>query len=471
MYFDQKFIKSVLPDVQFIGSFVDDHINFSIDSRAIQPDDVFIALKGTRVDGHDYIEHAVNNGAAGLMIEISKKDILNRFNKSVLADKFIILVNDTLSALTTLAAAWRAQFSYPVVGITGSVGKTSTKERLAQIFIHQSIPCLASSGNQNTRVGLSLNILKMRDYHKVAIFELGISRRGEMAELVKILDPKYAVITYIGHAHMEGLGSLTDIAAEKRDIFKYFNERSIGIINGDQPILSQVGYAHPVIRFGYKTINQVQARKVQPQNTQMSFVLKLYKQKFNVLINQPHEGAVLNALAAAATAYLLGVSPEKIVEGIQQPISVPGRFEECAISKTKSTLINDCYNANPESMKAALLAFHRINTKRSKIAVIGDMLELGPLAPFWHRQIGRFLRKVPSIRQVILVGNMVQWTKKTMPLGVSADIVPNWQEALKILDTKLSDESMVLVKGSRGMALDNIVNHLSSELTQEHSEK
>lgn len=470
MYFDQKFIQTVLPDVQFIGSFEDDHINFSIDSRTIQADDIFIAIQGARVDGHDFVEQALANGALGAMIETSKKSLLSSLSKELLRDKFFIMVNNTTTALTSLAAAWRAQFSYPVVGITGSVGKTSTKERLAQIFINQNIPCLATSGNQNTRVGLSLNILKMRDYHKVAIFELGISRRGEMAELVKILDPKYAVITYIGHAHMEGLGSLADIAAEKRDIFKYFTERSIGIINGDQPILSNVGYAHPVIRFGYKTINQVQARKVQPQNTQMSFVLKLYKQKFNVLINQPHEGSVLNALAAAATAYLLGVAPDKIVEGIQQPISVPGRFEERTLTQSKSTLINDCYNANPESMKAALLAFHRINTKRSKIAVIGDMLELGPLAPFWHRQIGRFLRKVPSIRQVILVGNMVQWTKKTMPLGVSTEIVASWQEALSVLQSKLTDESMILVKGSRGMALDNLVNHLSSE-THEQSEK
>ncbi|BDC34626.1 UDP-N-acetylmuramoyl-tripeptide--D-alanyl-D-alanine ligase [Candidatus Dependentiae bacterium Noda2021] len=461
MYFDQIFIEKIIPDAQIIGSCSGAHIQFAVDSRNVQPGDIFVALPGARIDGHEFVKEAFEHGAKGAMIAASKKDLLKSLSPAQLKDTCIIVVPDTLHALTTLASAWRAQFTYPVVAITGSVGKTSTKERLAQIFTYNNIPCVASAGTQNTRIGLALNMLKMRAEHKVAIFELGISRRGEMAVLAQLLKHTCGVITMIGHAHMEGLGSLADIAAEKRDIFKYFTESSIGIINGDQPILSQVGYSHPVIKFGYKTINQVQARKVQPQNTHMSFVMKLYKEKFNVLLNQPHEGSVLNALAAAAAAYLLGIPSAKIVEAIHQPIAVPGRFEERIISKNKSTLISDCYNANPESMKAALLAFHRINTKKSKLVVIGDMLELGPLAPFWHRQIGRFLRKAPSIRQVILVGNMVQWTKKTIPLGVSVDIVPNWQEAVTLLDAKMVDESMVLVKGSRGMALDNLVNHFT----------
>ena len=189
----------------------------------------------------------------------------------------------------------------------------------------------------------------------------------------------------------------------------------------------------------------------------VSFVLKLYKEKFNIVLQHPHEGAVMNSLAATALAYLLNVPSATIIKGIQEPIQVSGRFEEKALASKNGTIIHDCYNANPESMKAALLAFQKIETKAQKIAVLGDMLELGVNAPFWHRQLGRFLRKVPSLKHVILVGNMVQWTYKTVPVGMTVDIVPTWKEAIEKLEGRLAQESVVLVKGSRGIALDNLV--------------
>ena len=280
-------------------------------------------------------------------------------------------MHDMMQAFIKLACAWRDQFNYPVVGITGSVGKTSTKEILKSILHANNIPFIASEGNQNTRVGVAINIFKMRSNHQAAIFELGISKRGEMAELAKIARPSTAVITGIGHAHMEGLGSLADIALEKRDIFKYFNDSSIGIINGDQPLLANVGYNHPMIKFGSKTVNQIQARKIHATGTNISFVMKIYKEKCNVTLQHPHEGAVMNSLAATAIAYLLRVPTAKIIEGIQQPLRVSGRFEEKALSAKKGKIIHDCYNANPESMKAALLAFQKIETKAQKIAVLG----------------------------------------------------------------------------------------------------
>ena len=154
------------------------------------------------------------------------------------------------------------------------------------------------------------------------------------------------------------------------------------------------------------------------------------------------------------------------------PVVIAGRFEQRKLSHVQGFMINDCYNANPESMKAALLAFQRIETKAKKIAVLGDMLELGVNSPFWHRQIGRFLRKVPSLKQVILVGNLVQWTKKTIPAGVPVTIVDSWQEAVKHLREQLAhEESAILVKGSRAMGLNNLVdtftnNAISSEAVQ-----
>lgn len=457
MQFDLQFIKNILPNASIPYATVPEDISFSIDTRSLQVGQVFLAVDGARVDGHDYVLEALKKGAAGLLINAHKKQVLKDIPAALLQDKLVVVVEDTLVAFTQLATAWRKQFSYPVVGITGSVGKTSTREILKTIFETNGMKCLTTQGNENTRLGVALNIFKMRAHHDVAIFELGISKRGEMAELVRIAKPTTALITNIGHAHMEGLGSLSDIAVEKRDIFKCFDESSIGIINGDQAILTHVGYAHPVIKFGSKTVNQIQARKIQITPDGVSFVLKIYKEKYTIVLPQPHEGIVFNTLAAVSVANLLNVPVAKIIEGIQKPMHVAGRYEQKALAGKKGTIIHDCYNANPESMKAALLAFQKIDTKAQKIAILGDMLELGVNAPFWHRQLGRFLRKVPSLHHVILVGDMVQWTKKTLSVTVSVEHVPSWKEAVERLQLKLDQESVVLVKGSRGIALDNLV--------------
>jgi UDP-N-acetylmuramoyl-tripeptide--D-alanyl-D-alanine ligase len=463
MQLDERFIVNAVPGVTFLAHKFPSSMSFSIDTRTMQPGDIYVAIPGARVDGHDFVADAFKRGAAGIIAQQDKQHIFSAIPAKMRAKKLIMLVPDTQEALCQLAAAWRAQFSYPVVAITGSVGKTSTKQVLAAMLEAHGVHYLASRGNQNTRLGVSLNILRMQPDHEMAIFEVGISRRGEMAHLVSLLRPTTGVITGIGHAHMEGLGSLADIALEKRDLFKYFTEHNIGIINGDQPLLARVSYAHPVIKFGTKTTNQIQARKIKVTDAQVTFVLKLYKEKKEIQLTNPHQGAVFNALAATAVAHQLGISAEAIVQGIQKPVSVSGRFEQRTIKAARGTIINDCYNANPESMKAALLAFQQVNTEAQKIAVIGDMLELGVNSPFWHRQLGRFLRKVPSLSHLILVGSLVSWTKKTAPLGLSIDTVPTWQEAVKKLEQRLQKKSVVLVKGSHGMSLDNLVNHFSEQ--------
>jgi UDP-N-acetylmuramoyl-tripeptide--D-alanyl-D-alanine ligase len=461
MRFDEHFIQMALPDAIILEKNFPENVSFSVDSRTLKEGEIFVALEGSHVDGHAYIQDALKNGAAGVILAAAKKDIIDALPAALRAKKLFVLVHDTLQALIKMATVWRSQFSYPVVAITGSVGKTSTKEILAHILSEQGLKFCVSKGNQNTRIGLSLNILNMRAEHQAAIFELGINKRGEMAQLVHILRPTTAVITAIGHSHMEGLGSLADIAQEKRDIFKYFTEDSIGIINGDQPILAQVGYTHPVIKFGTKTINQIQARKIHVGNNNVTFVLKLYKDKIPVTLVGTNVGRVFNCLAAAAAAYVLGVSKQNIVQGLQKEVKVSGRFEMRSLVRGQGTLINDCYNASPESMKAALLALEHVDTDAQKVAVLGDMLELGVNSPFWHRQLGRFLRKVPSLKKVVLVGDMVKWTKKTIPLTVQVEHVSTWQEAVAKLEHIVDHESVVLVKGSRGMKLDNLVEYFA----------
>jgi UDP-N-acetylmuramyl pentapeptide synthase len=301
-------------------------------------------------------------------------------------------------------------------------------------------------------------MLKMRVEHEAAIFEVAAGNRGDIVQIVDILRPTNAVITGIGHQHMAELGSLNDIAQEKRSIFKYFLENSIGAVNGDQLSLSSVGYTHPVIKFGSKTTNQIQVRKINITPDAIHFVLKIYKKKYPVVLKDTHEGTIYNILAATAIAHLLNVSDETIVRAIQKPLQVPGRFEHCIMKNNKGILINDTYNANPESVKAALSAFHAIETKAKKILVLGDMQGLGQNTAFWHRQIGRFLRKIQSLKAIILVGSDISWTKRTSPMGLPISVVASWQEAVEALNGYLDTQSLVLVKGSRNLHLENVVN-------------
>jgi len=462
--FDEHFLKGALSQVTCIAKNFPKDVSFSIDSRTLKKGDIFIAVEGAQFDSHTVITEVLQGGACGVFLNESKKEILDTIDAQLLKNKLIVLVENTVDALIAMATAWRAQFDYPVVAITGSVGKTSTKEMVSNILTSHNTKHIASFGNQNTRIGLSLNVLKMSEDLRAAVFEVGISRRGDMSRLIDILKPTIALITSVGHSHMEGLGSLADIAAEKREVFKYFTNESIGIINGDLPILSDVGYDHPVIKFGCKTTNQIQARKINVGNGVVDFVIKIYHNKYKVQLQSAHSGMVYNALAAASIGYLLGVSDEHIVKGIEVPVQMPSRFEKRSLSKGKGVLINDCYNASPESMKAALLAIEQVDTDAKKIAVLGDMLELGVNSPFWHRQLGRILRKTPSLRHVILVGQLVSWTKKTVPIGVKVEHVESWDIAVKKLNSMMDkkNESLVLVKGSNSMNLIKLVDHFTS---------
>jgi UDP-N-acetylmuramoyl-tripeptide--D-alanyl-D-alanine ligase len=458
MQFDQDFIQSVIPSASVLCGVFPENPRFTVDSRITEPGDIFVALKGSRCDGHDFIHDALFNGAAGIIIATEHIDriatIKNRSNV------WILVVADPYNALIALAMKWRSLFTGHVIGITGSVGKTSTKEIVAHIFNHAGFSIYASRGNQNTQLGIALNILLIRPEHRFAVLEAGISKRGEMAELVKLMQPTTAIITNIGHAHMEGLGSLHDIALEKREIFKYFSEHNIGIINGDQPILSQVSYKHPIIKCGLKTTNQIQARKVHVASDRISCVLKIYRDKYPLVVHHANSGMISNILAATAVAHLLEVPREAILSSIAQPRSLKGRFERCMIPRSHSVIIDDSYNANPESMKAALLAFHRVDTHIHKIAILGEMCELGISSPFWHRQLGRFLKKVPSLKYVVLVGSMTKWVKKTAPLGLEIDMVASWEEAIPLVVKHVTQKSLIFVKGSLTTNVSLIVDHL-----------
>lgn len=454
-----SFVSRVVPDAVLVQGVWDSFHPFSIDSRTVAPGDIFVALPGQKVDGHDFIRQALEHGAAGIIIQATYQESLasvyGRYPKCI-----VLVVSDTYECIIQLATQWRAQLRVPVIAITGTVGKTSTKQLLAHMLHEAGATYLVSAGNQNTLVSIALLLLRVTSAHAGVVCEVGISKRGEMARIVAMLRPTIGLITCVGHGHLAGMGTLLDVASEKRDLFSSFGADSVGFINGDQPLLTNIAYPHLIVRFGTKLTNQVQARKIRIIDDCITFVLSLYKRKYQVSVSGTHRGFVYNILAAVSVAQYLGVSDAVILHALSTVPVVPGRFEKKQIVGTQMIVIHDCYNANPESMKAALEAFEKLETVDCKVAVIGDMLELGVDELFWHRQIGRFLKKTPSVRRFILVGSRVPALVATMPSDCRVDVVSTWQEAVPLIQPLLATPSVVLFKGSNGVGLYHIIDRL-----------
>jgi UDP-N-acetylmuramoyl-tripeptide--D-alanyl-D-alanine ligase len=481
MIYTPYFFKTALPDAKFITSFamLDDFFiqneifGFCIDSRKIETDQIFIALQGEQVDGHVFIKEVLLKGAVGLIIEEDKEFLLKNIDAKLLENKLVIVVKDSLHALKQLAKIWRHRFKCTVIGVTGSVGKTTTKQMLANIFKQANIPAYVSLKNQNTVIGLSLNILNLRQEHKLAVFEMGISHKGEMEELADVLRPNIGIITYISIAHGQGLGSLKEIAKEKQNIFKFFKSNNIGIIWGDNNKVKNLYYDFPIITFGLKTKNDIQARMINiNEDGSTSFNLKIYNNKYPIQILNSHAGIINNILASSSLATFLGIDHKFILQGINTYKSFEGRFEQRKLKSFPGHLIHDCYNASPQSMKAALESFSKIPKQKDglsfkKIVVLGDMLELGKKEIYWHRQTGKLLSKNLDLDFIILVGKLSRHICKTIPafLKNKTKKVKDWKQASSALNEYLSRSnnkgSVILFKSSRGIGLDNIIKELS----------
>ena len=459
MQIDVHFLLQVLPTAIIQGNFVT-HLHFSIDTRNLQQGDTFIALKGQRVDGHDFIAEAFLRGACGIIADKKyQKLFINKYEQE-LKQGCIIFVDDTLQALIQLAYAWRSKFAFPIVAITGTVGKTTTKEMMKNVLQETKKRFLVSSGNQNTIIGVSLNILKMRQDHEVGIFELGISEIGAMKKMVELLRPTYAAITCIGHGHLEGLGTLAQVSHEKREIFAMFNQTNVGVINGDQKELSEISYPFPVVRFGKKTKNQIQARKIMIQDNSIHFFAKIYQKKYKVVLPSCNQAYVMNALAALCIGKLLNIDDELLIAGISKPVRVAGRFELLP-HVSGSVLIHDGYNANPESVKASIDAFERYQTTLKKVLVLGDMMELGEQSVFWHRQLGRMASKISNLESVVLIGSQVALAKKTLPIGISCTVFSNIEDAFDhVKSMLLQKDKVILCKASNSLRFTELIHKL-----------
>lgn len=434
-------------------------LSLCFDSRKLQPGQWFIALSGAQADGHAFVVHAVEQGAVGLII--STMQVLDQLTPQQRECLAIIHVDDTQAALVALATAWRASLKVPVVGITGSVGKTSTKQMLASVLAAAEIPAAVSYGNQNTLVGLSVNLLRVKPTDEVVVCELGINERGEMDQLVELVRPTIGVVTAIAAAHTAGLGSVAEIADEKCKIFRY---AELAIINGDYSLLNERTYQQPVVCFGTTVNAQIKLITCDGCN----IVIDIDGQQLAATLQSHHVAFRAAALAATAVARALNIDCKKLVTGLEAYVGYSGRFECKRLKDGRGYLISDCYNASPISVQAAIEAFDQSTSPDgqpcTKVMVLGDMRELGEQTAYWHEQVAMTIAaKASSVGLVVLVGDqMKQVAGLTTHEKRQVLLADDWQGAISLLNQMFSDRNFYcLVKAARSMQFDKIVDYFS----------
>ncbi len=426
-----------------------------VDSRKIRKGGIFIATKGERVDGHSFIPAVEEMGAMGVICERQPEKIGIPY----------ILVEDSFKALRDVAEFYRKQLDVKVVGITGSVGKTSTKEFIASVLSHK-YQVWKTQGNFNNEVGLPLTVLSISDEHQIAVLEMGISNFGEMHRLSKIARPDICVMTNIGQCHLENLGSREGILKAKSEIFDFMNPEGYVFVNGDDDQLAKVSLRikHAPVHFGLGVENEIFASDVISKGLFGTHaVIHGSLQVFPVEIPLPGEHMVWNALAAAGVGLLMGLKPEEIKQGIAGVKAVGGRSN--VMQLPDYTLIDDCYNANPASMRAAIDLLSAALGR--KVAVLGDMFELGTDEKRLHGEIGAYAVK-KKIDIVICAGSlarcMYEQGKLTKEEGESPSELyyfPERDEMLAALPDILKKQDTVLVKASHGMEFEKVVESLA----------
>lgn len=434
----------------------------SIDSRKTGKKDLFVAIRGENHDGHTFINDLVESGVKGLIINEEKKaDFpVEAWNKKGIT---CIAVKDTITALGALANSQRIEAGVKVVAITGSNGKTSTRAMTASIFSQRFITH-ATSGNFNNEIGLPLTLLKLGYQHEWAVVELGMNAPGEIERLGRICMPDIGVITNVGTAHLEGLGSIENIARAKGEILSTINTNGTAVINAAIPLFSELikEMGPDLFVFGESENANVKASSISVTNGFVRFQLTIGQESATVTLKTPGVFMVPNALAAASAGVLAGFSIEEIKHGLENFTPVKGRM---TIIKTDSglNLIDDTYNANPDSMMAAITTLKKLTGKGRSFLVAGDMLELGEGTVKLHEQIGSFAAG-SGIENLCITGrNAEHVSKGAQNSGMSSEFIftGTKKEIITNLSKKLNKGDWILIKGSRSMAMEEIVKELS----------
>jgi len=435
----------------------------STDSRTLRKGDLFIALSGKNFDGGEFVSNAAKQGAAAAIV-----------NENVAIDELnvnipVLFVKNTLKSLGQLAVFWRNQFKLPVIGLTGSNGKTTVKEMIA-IILRQaacnknnldgqpSDPILATEGNLNNDIGVPLMLLRLRPHHQFAVFEMGMNHVGEIAYLTQLVKPDVALITNAGNAHIEGLGSVEAVARAKAEIFQGLSEQGIAIINADDVYASIwrdcVG-ARETIDFGLAKTAQINAT-YQMNALTSQLQLRLPDGVTAVQLQVPGVHNIYNALAAVAAAVALKIDKTTIAAGLAKFAGVKGRIQQKR-GWNNALLLDDTYNANPDSVRAALAVLAATSGK--KILVLGDMGELGDAAIDLHREIGQDARNA-GLDQLLTLGKLS--AHATEKFGKDAQHFDSIDALLSTAGNLLAEDVTLLIKGSRFMQMERVVQHLEA---------
>lgn len=425
--------------------------NFSKDTREINKDDVYVGIKGEKFDGNLFYNDAFDKGASVCILE-HIDNIEDKYK-----DKTIILVEDSIKCLQTLATYKRSLYNIPVVAVTGSVGKTSTKDIIASV-LSKKYNVLKTEGNNNNHIGLPLTILKL-DNHEVLVVEMGMNNLGEISLLSKIASPTIGVITNVGTAHIGNLGSRENILKAKLEIIDGMDKNGILIVNNDNDLLTKINIGNKVINIGIDSKSDYNAKNIKEDIFSSTFEIN----NKNFGINVGSKVFVYNSLFAYAIGKCLNLTDEEIKRGIKDFKLSPHR-QERKVTKDEVILIDDTYNANYDSMSSSLSLLGK--TKNRKVAILGSMLELGEYSKDIHENIGKEV-KLNNIDILVTVGNEAKYiAKEAIKNGFNEDKVYSFDkenETYSLLDKILIKDDIVLLKGSHSIELYKIVDYLMNK--------
>ena len=419
------------------------------DSRAVRPGALFVALRGERTDGHRYITSALESGAVACLTMEEPETLL--------PGKAYVLVEDTMTAIGRAAHAYLGRFPIPIIGITGSVGKTTTKDMVASV-LSQHYRVLKTEGNFNNELGLPLTLFRLTSQDQICVLEMGMNHFGEIDYLTQIARPDVAVITNIGDAHIENLGSRGGILRAKSEIFRYMQPGSLAVLNGDDPLLRTLeGTIGPdIVFFGEDHEPPYAATSVHQLGAKgLACTIRTPRDTFDVTVPALGSHMIYPVLTACAIGERFGLTTEELIAGIRA--FVPTKMRMNIVHQGALTILDDSYNANPQSMRAALeVLAHSGGTRR--VAILGDMFELGALGPELHRSVGEFAGQVGGIDALLAIGDLAWNIYDAASQSDIPDVfyAPNKEEALALLPGLVQPGGVVLVKASRGMAFEEL---------------
>lgn len=419
----------------------------AIDSRQIAENELFFALVGERADGHDFVAEATRRNAAGVVV-----------SQTVNSDLPQLYVEDTCLALGNLAKEYRKQFTMPMAAVTGSYGKTTVKEMLASMLAVDG-PVLATKGNLNTEIGVPLTLMRLTTEHHSAVIEMGARKRNDIRYLMSIANPTVALINNAGIAHIEVFGSEQDVRDAKGELYAGLREDGIAVLNAEDPHLiywKSLLRGQRVFTFGYGPKVDLRISNVHPTAEGSTFKLHYQDQTMAITLHAAGEHNVRNSLAAAAVALAMGASMHAVQVGLQQFTPVSGRLQfKTGTGNIK--IIDDTYNANPVSMRAALSVL--ASQTGEKVFVMGDMLELGEHAETWHCDIGAEAKRM-GIHKMFGIGKFT--TGAIAEFGMNGMHFQDKSSLIHELKKNLHKDTTVLVKGSRGMRMEEVVTALQN---------